>query len=48
MTYVYSMQKAPDGMKDYLDRMFERGKYSRSREAVRFRCYVNNTVTNIE
>lgn len=30
MTYRYGLGKVPDNMSDYLNKMFERGEYSRA------------------
>lgn len=32
MTYIYSLEKSPDNMKDYLNKMFQRDEYSRAHE----------------
>lgn len=43
MTYIYGLEKSPDNLNDYLNRMFERGEYSRSISPVK-----TITINNIE
>lgn len=33
MTYRYGLEPAPDNMTDYLNKMFERGEYSKAKNS---------------